>query len=99
VELEGMNMVDKHSLKERPKVENMNMIEERPSKQRLEVEVTMAEVDVEVIEREHGGCGVGEALDLQWSGEVSTNSSGTKDWEVGSGGVLRRSHQVCKSKF
>jgi hypothetical protein len=60
-----MNMVDKPSLKEGPEVEDMNMIEERPSKQRLEVEGTMAEVDVEVIEREHGGCGVGEALDLQ----------------------------------
>jgi hypothetical protein len=58
-------MVDKPSLKEGPEVEDMNMIEERPSKQRLEVEGTMAEVDVEVIEREHGGCGVDEALDLQ----------------------------------
>jgi hypothetical protein len=88
-------MVDKPSLKEGPEVEDMNMIEERPSKQRLEVEGTMAEVDVEVIEREHGG---GVVLVKHWTYNRAERYR-TEDWEVESGGVLRRSHQVYKSKL
>jgi hypothetical protein len=43
------------------------------------------------------GCGVGEASDRRRSGEASMNSSGVGALDVGIGGVLRRSQQVCKS--
>jgi hypothetical protein len=61
VEVEGINMVDDHPSNERSKVEGMNMVDESPMKQRPEVEGmdmvedTTAEVDVEVVEREHEG--------------------------------------------
>jgi hypothetical protein len=40
---------------------------------------------------------VGEASNRRGSEEISTNSSVSKAWDVGIGGVLRRSNQICKS--
>jgi hypothetical protein len=53
VEVEDMDMTGIHMVE----VEGMDMVERRPSKERQEFEGMdmMAEVDVEVVEREHEG--------------------------------------------